>query len=402
MSHQPTRIGKRNRSSTKVPHCHNVPLHLGSTSKDALPHTATDKRMERSGKGWTNALPGICRDDANDNDMYSNTMNSRRPLQAIMHALVCLLFIVPLHNFAQNLVPNGSFEISNDCPFTYGFEDGSSPQAWAAWRSSPDYFHGCASGDPDGNPLLGVPSNAVAFQHAQDGEAYVGLVVYSQFNEYREYVGTTLSTALVAGRSYDVTFWINLALGGQFDVTTSGSNNTSVLFTNRSIAEFATPGQPVFLNYAHVVHEPVLLDTVGWVMVSGSFVADSAYQHMVIGNFFSNDLTDHTPVVPSFQEVAYVLVDNVSVVEDLKTGMRTLDHEQPRSYYDASQQHFEIDWPGLRSYRVELVDLGGRLVDSGRSDQEKFRIGTASLPQGLYCAIIASESAVHTVKFVKH
>lgn len=357
--------------------------------------------MERSGKGWTNALPGMCRDNAIDNAMYFNTMNSRRPLQAIMHALVCLLFIVPLHDFAQNLVPNGSFEIPNDCPFTYGFADGSSPQAWAAWRSSPDYFHGCASGDQGGNPLMGVPSNGVAFQHAQDGQAYVGLVVYSQFNEYREYIGTTLSTPLVAGRSYDVTFWINLAFGGQFEITTSGSNHTSVLFTNRSTAEFATPGQPVFLNYAHVVHEEVLLDTVGWVMVSGSFVADSAYQHMVIGNFFSNDLTDHAPVVPSFQEVAYVLVDNVSVVEDLKTGILTHEHEQPRSYYDATQQLLEIEWPGLRSCRVELVDLSGRLVGSWRSDREEFRIGTASLPQGVYCAIITSE-AVHTVKFVKH
>lgn len=329
-------------------------------------------------------------------------MNGRRLLQAIIYALACLLFSVPRQTFAQNLVPNGSFEIPIVCPTMYGFEDGSSPQGWAAWRSSPDYFHGCASVDSGGNSLMGVPSNGVAFQYGQDGEAYVGLVVYSQFDEYREYIGTTLTTALVAGSSYDITFWVNLALGGQFDVTTSGSNNTGVFFTNRTVEDFAPPGPLVFQNYAHLVQEEVLLDTIGWTMVSGSFVADSAYQFMVIGNFLNNELTDHTPIVPSFQEVAYVLIDNVSVVEDVNTGARMQDLEQPGSHYDATQQLYEVDWPGAQSFRVDLVNSNGGLMVSGGSVQGKFRFDTAILPQGLYCARIASGSVVHAVKFVKH
>jgi len=319
----------------------------------------------------------------------------------MLHASACLLFVVPLHSIAQNLAPNGSFEIPNDCPSTYGFEGLSSPEAWSAWRSSPDYFHGCASNVQVGDPLLGVPSNGVAFQAAEDGEAYTGLVVYSQFDEYREYIGARLSESLVAGRRYDVKFWINLALGGQFDVTTAGANNTGVLFTNRTVEEFTLPGPLAFLDYAHLVQEEVLLDTLDRRMVSGSFLADSAYQYIVIGNFFSNELTDHTPVGASFQEVAYVLIDNVSVIDDLSAGMRSADHEQPRLYYDATQQLYLIDWPGLLSYRVDLVDMCGRLVGSGTSDQEKFKIDTASWPPGQYCARIASESVVHTVKFVK-
>ncbi|MBK7100692.1 MAG: hypothetical protein IPH63_02655 [Flavobacteriales bacterium] len=49
------------------------------------------------------------------------------------------------------------------------------------------------------------------------------------------------------------------------------------------------------MNYARVYFPQILADTVDWTLVSGSFVADSAYRYVMVGNHFSN-AHRHLPV----------------------------------------------------------------------------------------------------------
>ncbi|MBK9599335.1 MAG: hypothetical protein IPO60_13715 [Flavobacteriales bacterium] len=62
-------------------------------------------------------------------------------------------------------------------------------------------------------------------------------------------------------------------------------------------------------DFAQVYSQAVVADTLNWDLVSGSFVADSAYQYVVIGNHFRNALTDTLPVGPYLGGVAYHFVD---------------------------------------------------------------------------------------------
>ena len=229
----------------------------------------------------------------------------------------------------------------------------------------------------------------------------MGLVVYSEYDEYREYIGVPLITELVIGRRYEVSFRVNLAFGGMFEITTAGSNNVGLLFTNRTIEDFSLPGPLDFLDHAHVVSTDMLLDTAGWTLISGSFVADSAYQSLVIGNFFNNELTDHIPLVPNFQEVTYALVDNVSVVERPadrigsargRFGLLLLRPCSGSPYYPLA---------GCVVYRVEVVDAAGRIVWVGMSDREEFTVNASCWREGLYCARISADSEMLFVKFVK-
>jgi|GEM_PF-2947535 len=49
---------------------------------------------------------------------------------------------------------------------------------------------------------------------------------------------------------------------------------------------------PVPPDHAHIMYLQILADMVGWTLIRGSFVANSAYPCVVIGQFLSNALTD--------------------------------------------------------------------------------------------------------------
>jgi hypothetical protein len=125
--------------------------------------------------------------------MNTRTMNGRWPGTGLGVVLGCLLFVVALRCEAQgNLVPNPSFELLDTCPYTTGFQEGDRPAHWRSWLNNPDYFHACAGSLQDIDTLVSVPHNGWGFQHAWDGEAYVGYCAYSTTDQYREYVGAEL------------------------------------------------------------------------------------------------------------------------------------------------------------------------------------------------------------------
>ena len=68
-------------------------------------------------------------------------------------------------------------------------------------------------------------------------------------------------------------------------------------------------------NYAHIFETEIITDTTNWTTISGNFVADSAYQYLVIGNFFDDILTSHIKYFDNgYSECAsYYYIDDVYV-----------------------------------------------------------------------------------------
>ena len=64
------------------------------------------------------------------------------------------MFLCQLQANAQNLIPNGSFEINNGCPAQVGEVD--KADGWVNWGVTPDYFHACANTI---TPAYGTPTN---------------------------------------------------------------------------------------------------------------------------------------------------------------------------------------------------------------------------------------------------
>lgn len=217
--------------------------------------------------------------------------------------LLTALHIITSHA-QQNLVYNGSFEEYTVCPSSNGGV--ANCVGWFSAANSPDYFHVCAS-----SIAFLVPNNSWGYQQPNSGNAYMGGATYFQDYAYREPIRGTLIEPLVIGTKYYVSFKVSLAE----KQSNCGSDKIGALFTNVQYTNISNPAPTV--NYSHVYTNVTISDTSNWVTVTGSFIADSAYSYIMIGNFFDNSQTN-TLILPSQLNsvYSYYYIDDVCVSTD--------------------------------------------------------------------------------------
>ena len=205
---------------------------------------------------------------------------------------------------AQNLVPNGSFETNTGIPTGYSQLTLAAP--WTPpTTGSPDYFHALASG-PSG---MSVPVNDFGNQvpHPASGQAYAGFNA-RPVNQYREYVETPLSTPLVAGQTYQISFYVSLADQCQWAVDKIGAY--------LSIGPVGPVNTGYTLSFLPQISNPVnsyITNKTGWTLISGQYVAAGGEDHLVIGNFYDNPSTTPLMGQGGAFPFAYYYLDDVSV-----------------------------------------------------------------------------------------
>jgi len=91
------------------------------------------------------------------------------------------------------------------------------------------------------------------------------------------------------------------------------TNKTGVLF---STVPYSYSNPPPRNNFAHIYTDSIITDTAGWTTISGTFVADSAYEYIIIGNFFDNSHTDTLLFDSLTFCVPYYYIDDVCVAID--------------------------------------------------------------------------------------
>ncbi len=174
------------------------------------------------------------------------------------------------------------------------------------WENpSPDYFHGCAGSNPF---TFGTPENIMGYQEAHSGEAYAGIIGYENvWPEYREIISIHLSQPLIIGQEYFVQFFVSRTTGNHSNVA---CNNLGLKFSNT--APFISSSVAIN-NTAHFKVDSIITDTENWLEISFTFLADSSYDYLHIGNFFQDDATDIELIGSGIHRAAYYYIDNVSV-----------------------------------------------------------------------------------------
>lgn len=240
--------------------------------------------------------------------------------------LQVMIVAFPILCNAQNLVPNPSFELYNTCPSGLSCLDYSptySAFTWVqAWinpetGSSSDYFNACATSVCD------VPTNTFGYQNANTGTAYTGGYAYlgsgtSATTFYSEYIETKLTSPLVAGAVYQVSFYVNLINTG-FSNTLVGTDRVGVHFSDTVI--WNSTINHLQLSY-DVVNTPgnYLTDTVNWMKVSGLYTAKGGERYMVLGCFEDgNPITFQTVKAGTGQYLCYYYYDDISVAPGCDT-----------------------------------------------------------------------------------
>lgn len=328
--------------------------------------------------------------------------------QALQRAglLMCLVpCTVPLA--AQNLVPNPGFEEADSCsdqlpPFA-GIHD------WYSVNGSPDHLRSCL---PYGD-FRGLPMNFFTYQEPFEGASCAGMQTYHQNgqDQQREWFMAPLLSPLVEGQTYFCSFRANAAFGGNHTYPQQwlANNKVGMRFTTTAMPPWNVGDPfPVPPNHAHIMYPQILSDTVGWTLVSGSFVADSAYQYVMIGQFFSNALTDTLQFSPEgipwyWLPRAYTLVDAVCISAspegcDLGQGVSEEQAIGPVLLPNPAQDQLVV---GQRAGAEALVlDAVGRLLWQGRVTSDRWVLEVSAWARGTYVLRMVHRGRLESHTFV--
>jgi len=299
--------------------------------------------------------------------------------------IVCLIFWGGMKG--QNLVPNPSFEIYDTCPSGVGdnlTDEVRRAIGWSSFRNSPDYFNACA----DSASYVSVPNNGFGYQPAYDGNAYCGFQTFFTTN-YREIIGCQLSSPLIIGTKYYVSFKLARAYKALPFGVGGASNKIGARFSTISYNEFTNP--TLINNFAHVYTDSIITDTLNWVNIQGSIIADSSYQYLGIGNFFDDNHTD------TIQGRCYYWVDMVCVSTDSLTcigsgeGIPESNNNPPNNIFpNPAFSTITIKGKGITTYIIS--NTLGQVIKEGKLNGDETTIAVSALPNGIYILALDGRS----------
>lgn len=293
-----------------------------------------------------------------------------------MQRFLLILLLLPSFSFGQNLVPNPSFEDTVSCP--WNSSQVYKAVSWDAYGGSPDYFHSCSPQLTD----FSVPYNWGGYQPAASGNAYCALGTFAPIlPNHREIIGAQLITSMGIGTKYFISFQACLSYSEPI-LAYIATDKLGALFTTTSQTWLPTP---ILNNFAHVFTDSIITDSINWTRISGSFVADSAYQHIRIGNFFDSINTDTIVFTQDTSSFAYYYIDDVCVSTDSTycanysfTSIHNIEYETSfRIYPNPTTGTFTVQGTVTE---IQVYDLFGRLLL--RSNKEQ--IDMSSYPAGIY------------------
>ena len=249
--------------------------------------------------------------------------------RGLVYLLVAFIHATTTWSIAQNLVPNNGFETNDGTPTGYGqwyhatgWSDVNDYPAFMWPYASPDYLHNTGAGGAD----LPVCTFGTVTPYA--GNAVMGFITWLQSTpEFREYISITLSSPMIVGTPYNVSFWI-----------TNGSASWYNGYSSNRISARFSVGHLTQANHEPIGGTPQCelvtnLWTTTWQYVSFVYTPDAAYDQITIGNFYNDASTSHTYHVASMSAGSYYFIDEVVVepVTPLPIELLSFNAEQQSS-----------------------------------------------------------------------
>lgn len=260
-----------------------------------------------------------------------------------MQFLVVIITFLSLDSKGQNLVPNNGFETNDGTPTGYGqwyhatgWSDVNNYPAFLWPYASPDYLHNTGAGGAD------LPVCTFGTVSPFAGNAVMGFVTWLQSTpDFREYLSIPLSSPMIVGTAYNVSFWI-----------TNGSASWYNGYSSNRIGARFSIG-----TLTQATHEPIGgtpqcelvtdLWTTTWQYVSFVYTPDQAYNQITIGNFYNDASTSHSYHVASLSAGAYYFIDEVVVEPAVPLPVELLAFEAVQTDHGA-----DISWNTASEFDV--------------------------------------------------
>jgi hypothetical protein len=350
-------------------------------------------------------------------NLWESSGKLRETYSLMRRRSVILCFFVLVTGFCKgqvNLVPNFSFEQYSTCPTAQD-----QVQYATGWDkcsnlgSTPDYYNACSS-----SSLMGVPQGYFFYQQAhRNCGAYMGLVTRTNNPNDREDIGIQLSSPLIIGQKYYLSFYT--VMGGSYDGTfyyESPSNNIGMRLS--TIAYTSSNPAPID-NFAHLRSVSIINDTANWVRITGSIIADSSYNYLMLGNFYDDTNTDTTTLNcgACVNLYSYCLVDDVCLSTDSLLCNGGIDvllctvsvpeimlNNEIIFFPNPVTDILNVSFQDNSLSEINLTDVFGEIVYSERIEgKTSVNINISSFPSGLYFLKIINKKNEKTIskKIVK-
>jgi len=242
--------------------------------------------------------------------------------------LIILFSCVCLYVQAQlNYVRNPSFEQYSKCPtdwnqMVYATSWSGVGDTIGTPYCAPEYINTC-----DPGIYATAPNNINFYQYPRSGNGMALTLEYfdesivppATYDYHRDYVQGRLFKPLIAGKSYCLVFYVNLIEASQYAINKIGAYfDDGSIDTIRGVDKISKCGQVISSVTPQVFTTTIINDTLNWIKIEGSFMANGTERYITIGNFF--DVTDIATIKlpdPKFgpNQYSFYLVDDVSVIE---------------------------------------------------------------------------------------
>ncbi len=286
--------------------------------------------------------------------------------------------------FAQNLVVNGGFEVSESLVFipsnkfnnehTSGLEI--APGWFTVTPATPDYFTEEYGKDTIDNTIV----------LALNGKGRIGIIGGScrmlfGSTHYKEYVEGSLKEALIADEYYEVSFYI-----AHDPRSAIASDDFGVLFTDsvlRSEEQKRLPQKPDLIM---MPGQPILSES-GWIKMTGIYKAKGGEKHITIGSFSEKSCIPlvnlgKTPMQKKADQRivynAYYFLDEVSVRMTDKTKEEIADDSLQASKSKKEKFLLVVDVSSSMGHENKLESLKNTMKEVVDGLPEESEIGIIS------------------------
>jgi hypothetical protein len=286
---------------------------------------------------------------------------------------------------SQNLVMNPSFEDTIQCDYSTNYDI---CEYWVNPNGmTTDYFCSTANLMDCWGSAYVTPQTYFGFQIAQDGNSFLGLVLYEPNGDIsKEYAQGFLSQSLIPNQTYHVAIYVNMA-----DSSNYKTCEIEIAFSDQLIYN-SSAGSMNFIN--RVDFDITDVDSLNWKLLTGAYVANGGEQYIYIG---SNTENSNLVCIEELQtgfittQAAYYFIDNV-YVSDIPLSVNYKENATYKVFPNPSTDILNIESKSTFNH-VEILDLLGKKIYQQHLNNSTYtiEIDVKEYKKGIYYLIINNE-----------
>lgn len=149
-------------------------------------------------------------------------------------------------------------------------------------------------------------------------------------------------------------------------------------------------------NFAHFFVNDIVTDTSSWTTFTGSFIADSAYQYLYLGNFFSDLNTDTLKVYQNIWNSNDECYQSYYNIDDIYVSTDPLSLNELESniliYPTVTQSKIFVKNDSEKALSISLTNSIGKVVYEFEGISSELEIDISNLQKGTYIIYSISEN----------